>query len=148
MKNPTDSPSAFPVLLKALGSPNRMRVTFDKQVDVKSLVSCQNQWETSSDSFCLQKLLCSLDNKSWFCLILPLLTAPKLSFWLMAIVGHVTCVCLEVFMGSWICSFATVSCLSGPFLILLSLLPLSLWGQKSPFWLCFWGNQASPKGKI
>lgn len=79
--------------------------------------------------------ICSSDNKSWRCLVLPLKTAPKKLFWLMAVVEHVTCVCLDVCTGSWIWSFATASCLSGRFHFLLSLLlprglPVSVRAEK------------------
>lgn len=79
--------------------------------------------------------ICSSDNKSWRCLVLPLKTAPKKLFWLMAVVEHVTCVCLDVCTGLWIWSFATASCLSSRFHFLLSLLlprglPVSVRAEK------------------
>lgn len=53
----------------------------------------------------------------------------------MAVVEHVTCVCLDVCTGLWIWSFATASCLSGRFHFLLSLLlprglPVSVRAEK------------------
>lgn len=88
--------------------------------------------------------ICLLDNKSWFCLVPPLTTAPKLSFWLLAVVEHITLVDL-IFCHS----FMPVRPISLP---IKSPPPpygsACLWeAWINTFWLCFWGNQGSTVGR-